>query len=97
MPVYIVIRLERGWMQPLWVAKQNVGRTDGWSGVDTPWTVMITKVEVWSGVTDVLLTDSQTTKYRATQLFEVIKFKLSHAMIAIIFNFLGFIMVHIVM
>ena len=36
MPVYIVIRLEQCWMQPLWVAEQNVGRMDGWSGVDTP-------------------------------------------------------------
>ena len=37
------------------------------------------KVEIWSGVTDASHTHSQTTEYIATQLFQSIKFKLSHA------------------
>ena len=42
---------------------------------------ILKKVEIWSGVTDVLITHSQTTKYRATQLVYSLKFKLSHAAI----------------
>ena len=42
---------------------------------------ILEKVEIWLGVTDAWhLTPSQTTEYRATQLVENMKFKLSHAM-----------------
>ena len=48
--------------------------------------IYIEKVEVWSGITDVLLTcsHSSSTKYSATQLVQSLKFKLSHAILVLV-------------